>query len=288
MNRTQQLTRNWLQQSGLADDAILLEALLRRGFLAYRDGQGLWLGTGSHPQDIDVLRLVDGLRVESLPVHMDRMARVILKSPDIPVMGVAIAIVAILENHDDGHSLWTGYGIPDYLGSGGWNSYRKMAWGTKLAICPTSETRGSAARNALDLGVGLLVKAFPLARVATRVSCDGHGIKPAWISFHTDWDSLWAKAVFDVLEGTPPNSKWDWNHDLHVSPLGGFGDAEILAMLSDIQVFSRRLLHQTTIDKIGLARAKTLETFGQSPPLAESFGEEAKHQLSKEFIKARC
>ncbi len=283
MNRTQQITCDWLNQSGLIGDALLLEALLRRGFLAYSDNQGVWLGTGSHPEDIAVLRLLDGLAVEPLSGHSDRMARLSLKSPDVSVMRLANAIVALLENHDGNHSLWTGWGIPNYRGTGGWNSCRKMTWGAKLAVCPTRDMRKSEAQNALDLGVGLLIKAFPLARVATRASCDGHGGKPAWISLSTVWDLLWAKAVFDALGTDTPNSAWDWTRDLHIQPLGGWGDAEVLGMLNDIQHVARRLLHQRTIDTIGHARQRTMTEFGNLPPDSKRFSEVAMHQLTTEF-----
>ena len=283
MNRTQQITRDWLQQSGLDGDQLLLEALLRRGFLAYRDEQGVWLGTGSHPEDIVVLQRIDGLAIEAVSGHKDRMARVSMTMPETPAMRVAIGIVAIPENHWNGHSRWTGYGLQGYRGSVGWNSYRKMTWGVKMATCPTTRLLGFQSENALDLGLALLVKALPLARVATHACCDGHGVKPVWIAFATDWDSLWARSVFEVLEGPMPNSSWDWNRALHVEPKGGFGDAEVLRMLDEIQHFSRRLLHQTIIDKIGRARSKTLMAFGETPPIAESFAEEASRQLAKEF-----
>lgn len=54
-------------------------------------------------------------------------------------------------------------------------------------------------------------------------------------------------------------------------------------MLNDIQHIARRLLHQRTIDKIGRARVRTLEAFGESPPIAERFAQEARHQLADEF-----
>ena len=283
MNRTQQITRDWLQQSGLAGDQLLLEALLRRGFLAYPDEQGIWLGTGSHPEDIVVLRQIDGLAIEAVSGHKDRMASLSLTAHEIPVVRVALAIVAIPENHWDGHSRWTGYGLPGYLGNVGWNSYRRMTWGVKMALCPTTRLLGSRSENALDLGLGLLAKTLPLARVATHACCDGHGEKPVWIAFVTDWDSMWARAVFDVLKCDLFNSSWDWNRALRVEPIGGFGDAEVLGMLDDIQHFSRRLLHQTVIDKIGKARSKTLIALGESPPIAENFAEEARRQLAREF-----
>lgn len=68
-----------------------------------------------------------------------------------------------------------------------------------------------------------------------------------------------------------------------ITPLGGFGDAQVLGMLNDIQNFARQLLNQSTIDKIGRARVKTLEVFGESPPSVELFSEEARRQLAEEF-----
>jgi hypothetical protein len=70
---------------------------------------------------------------------------------------------------------------------------------------------------------------------------------------------------------------------LNIAPQNGYGNAEVLGMLNDIQLFARRLLHQSAIDKIGRARVRTLEVFGNSPPGAESFVQEARRQLAEEF-----
>ena len=138
--------------------------------------------------------------------------------------------------------------------------------------------------NALDLGVALLVKVLPLARVATNAwSCDGHGRGPATIRFRFDWDAPWGKAVFGVLAEATPKNTWKWNRDLHVAPQGEYCDTAVLGMLNDIQHFARRLLNQSTIDKIGRARARTLEVFGDSPPITERFVQEARSQLAEEF-----
>lgn len=291
MNRTQRITTAWLLHSGLAGDELLLEALLRRGFLAYRDDHSVWLGTGSHPADVAVLQLIDGLELKPSSDHKDRMARVKLESTRVSAMAIAIAIISLPENHFQGHTLWTGYGLPGFWGKMRWGIFRTMTWGAKLPTCPMKEPSQSQVNNALDIGVALLVKAFPLARVATAYSCDGHGERGAAIAFCFDWDTHWGKAVFDVLGQSTPNSTWTWDTDhareksrnLRVAPHGEFGDAEVLGMLNDIQHFARRLLQQTTIDKIGRARVRTLEVFGESPPSAESFAQEAGHQLAKEF-----
>lgn len=281
MNRTQRITSEWLLQSGLVGDELLLEGLLRRGFLAYRDDQGVWLGTGSHPEDLDVLRLVAGLNVEPVPGHTDRMARVKLQSAGVTAIDVAIRIVAIPENRG-----FIGIGdMPFNSWRNTWVAYRDMVWGNKVATCPTRLIRERPLGYiALDLGVALLVKVLPLARVATNAySCDGHGRGPAKVLFRFDWDAPWGAAVFDVLGGATPNSTWIWGTELNVAPQRGFGDAEVLGMLNDIQHFARRLLNQSIIDKIGLARVRTLEAFGNCPPIAERFAQEAQRQLAEEF-----
>ncbi|WP_305627254.1 hypothetical protein [Rhodoferax sp.] len=59
--------------------------------------------------------------------------------------------------------------------------------------------------------------------------------------------------------------------------------SSILGMLSDIQVFSRLLLHQPTVDKIGRARAKALEALGEAAPTGDDFTHEAQFQLTMSF-----
>jgi hypothetical protein len=74
----------------------------------------------------------------------------------------------------------------------------------------------------------------------------------------------------------------EWGLDF---PDGGFSDAKILGMLDDIQHVARRLLDQSTIDKIGRARAKTLAAFSKYPPGIEWFANEARRQLDTEFSR---
>lgn len=284
MNRTQTITCNWLLQSGLVRDELLLEALLRRGFLAYRDEQGVWLGTGSHPEDIDVLQFVRGLEVEPLSGHQDRMARVAFHSMIEPEMNVALRIIAIPENR----SFNGGADGPFNRWGRAWGAYSQMVWGVKIAVCPTTyRHKHRLGYYALDLGVALLIKALPLARIATHVfSCDGHGDRPAGIAFRFNWDGIWGNAVFDALAGAMKHSNWTWRPGgLNIVPIGGFGDAEILGMLNDIQSFSRQLLNQTTIKKIGRSRANTLRTFCNYKigPSDEDFAAEAARQLTIEF-----
>ena len=282
MNRTQQLTCTWLHQSGLDGEALLLEALLRRGFLAYSDGQAVWLGTGSHSEDVEILQLVVGLVVEPQTGHKNRMAHVKLQSLSLTALGVANAVVGIPENRGFIGTL----DMPADRWGRTWDTYRKMVWGNKISVCPTKLFPGhTLGYIALDIGVALLVKVLPLARCATHAySCDGHGRGPARIEFRFNWDGLWGKAVFGVLGSNTPHSVWTWAGGLRITPTG-FRDAEIIGMLNDIQAFSRRLLQQATIDKIGMARARTLDALGDIPPTADRFFEEAKYQLDKEFSR---
>ena len=139
--------------------------------------------------------------------------------------------------------------------------------------------------DAIDLCVALLVKVFPLARVATSYCCDGHGIEPAQISFQSDWDFLWGKAVFKTLFDAKLNSKWGWTSsgNLQIEPQGEYDDVAVLNMLNDIQNFARLLLNRQTINKISLARVRTLDVLGNQKPTSERFGQEAHIQLSEQF-----
>ncbi len=166
-----------------------------------------------------------------------------------------------------------------------WGDYRTMVWGSKVATCPTRLLHmRPLGYIALDVGVALLVKALPLARVATHAwSCDGHGSRPATIQFRFFWDTLWGNAIFNALKADTHSSNWKWTGGLHIAPKSEFGDDEMLAMLNDIQHFARRLLHLGTIDKIGQARQRTLTALGESPPDAKCFAQEAQSQLAEEF-----
>ncbi len=285
MNRTQRITSEWLLQSGLHGDALLLEALLRRGFLAYLDNEGVWIGTGSHSADLAVVGLIDGLSVTPVFGHRDRMACIKVVAGNRPLKEIAISIAGLPENHYDGHRSWTGVGVGPFIAPT-WSHYRRMAWGAKMAVCPTTDIHRKSVNNALDLGVALLVKSLSLARVGTWLSCDGHGSGPALVSFHFPWDSPWGKSVFDALGFQPLNSSWLWNSNgcsgVQIEPLGGFGDASINGMLDDMQIFARRLMDQRIIGKVGLARSKTLAALPYEPTVSQ-LAEEARRQLRAEL-----
>lgn len=295
LNRTQVLTLRWLQRSGLEGDDLLMEALYRRGFLAYRDAQSVWLGTGSHEADLEVLRLIDGIAVEPVSGDEHRMARVRLIEGEAAPMAVAEAIVSLPENKNRMTSAGLGSGFDRT-----WEHYRQMRWGAKRPTCPMTENDRGATRvhNALDLGIALFVKALPLARVATIISCDGHGKRAAIVEFAFDWDAAWSNAVFDALRVAHPNTAWFVkDRDLYIVPSCAadefakgfrleetdFTDAQVLGMLDDIQRVSRRLLDQDTIDRIGRARTRTLKAFRTWPPDEHRFAAEAMRQLEEEF-----
>ena len=280
MNRTQRITANWLLNSTLNGESLLFEALLRRGFLVFRDNQGIWLGYGSHPADISALRLIDGLEVQMVSGQADRLAGIRLNpNSEIEAIDVAVAIVGLGENQQ----LWTTVGAGPWV-SGTWAGYCRMTWGAKLPVCPATTKNQFKVNNALDTGIALFVKVLPLARVATALSCDGHGIEPASVALHYPWDAPWGEAVFSVLGEATPNSEWLW-HDCHVqiAPLHGFSDAEVSGMLNDIQLRARSLLNQEIIARLGKARRRTVEMFGGVAPSIESFAAESKRQLSNEF-----
>jgi hypothetical protein len=143
-----------------------------------------------------------------------------------------------------------------------------MKWGAKLPVCPASSRFQNPVPNALDTGVALLVKALPLARVATSESCDGHGKGPAWVSFHFPWDAMWLKAVMEALDVPHPNSEWVIRNDgLKVKPLFGYSDHGLRGMFNDIQAFSRRLMSQDVIDWLGRTRYALINKFPYEPDL---------------------
>lgn len=296
LNRTQALTLRWLHRSGLEGDDLLMEALYRRGFLAYRDEQGVWMGTGSHEADLEVLQLIDGITVEPVSGDEHRMARVRRIEVETAPMAVAEAIVSLPENKNRMTSAGLGSGFDRT-----WEHYRQMRWGAKRPTCPMTENDRGATRvyNALDLGIALFVKALPLARVAAIISCDGHGTRAAAVEFAFDWDAAWCSAVFGALHVAIPNTVWFVNaNGIHIVPSSvankfangstlqefEFTDSQVLGMLDDIQRVSRRLLDQDTIDRIGRARTRTLKAFRTWPPPDEHrFAAEARCQLEVEF-----
>jgi len=131
MNRTRKLTLSWLDSTGLEGDALLLEALLRRGFLAFRDADGVWLGRGSTGADIEVLNCIEGLRVVPVTESGIRCARV---RTDDSACSIAEDIVSLPEHYIEGETTyWTGTGILNLNPE--WGQYRRMVWGAQRSVC---------------------------------------------------------------------------------------------------------------------------------------------------------
>jgi hypothetical protein len=223
-----------LEISATEGNKILIEALLRRGFLAVQDGVRIYLAEGSHWADTAILnKAVEGLTCTQVsksgkalvtidPRHQTRLRDIAFAIVDIP-------------DHPGG---MTTANLATYV-KPTWKEYKEMVWGAKLAVVPPYMW-GNFGAGTLDTGIALLVKALPLARVGTRLSCDGHCIRPASVDFFFDWDVVWLLAVFNLLRFSPRASAWSWT-----VPLGRWGigrleikslrEGDVIGMLSDIQ-----------------------------------------------------
>lgn len=273
-----------LVSSPLIDDELLLEALLLRGFLALRDKVGVWLGTGSHVDDLIVLKWVHGLSI--LPVRGDSERLAIIRfntsNRDKQLSSVA-GILSIPTNT----TFMSERAYPYQLRVGTWDHYRATVWGTKLSVCPSTFLRDRwLGYDALDAGIALLVKVWPLARVSTAShSCDGHGRRSAVVGLNTSWDCRWALEVFKALAVNTPHSVWFEHRDCSIRSINNqYDDESVLGLMDDIQRFARRLLDITVIEKIGCARSATLAKFGSNEPNIEDFAVEAVNQLSKKLF----
>ena len=268
--------------SGLSDDELLLEALLLRGFLAYRDEVGVWLATGSHPDDLIVLKWVHGLSIRS---EMSDTARLAIVRFNTSNRNKQLSSVAGILSIPQNTSFMGELAYPYQLKVSTWAQYSATVWGTKLSVSPSTFLRGRPlGYDALDAGIALLVKAWPLARVSTAFgSCDGHGRSAPSICLGTKWDRRWAKAVFESLAVPTPHSVWfELGHSNRIRSMNNqYDDASLLALMDDIQRFARRLLDMNVIEKIGCARAMTLTKLGPKEPDIDDFAVEAARQLAR-------
>ncbi len=267
-----------LMLSKLANDDLLYEALLRRGFLVFRDAEGVWLGTGSHTDDLLIPERLYCLTVTRVSNSEDRLAHIAFRCRRYEQLKAVDQILSIPQNY--GMMGDRAY-LPYYKGHT-WLSYRNTIWGTKLSVCPSTHLgHQPLGYDALDTGIALLVKAWPLARVSTGLwSCDGHGQHYCHLGFLTEWDDVWAKSVFTAIAMKTPGSRWFGpNHKVETID-GKDDDDAILAFMDDIQCFARKLMLSSNIDKIGRARSATLEVFGSKTPKIEDFAAVAKEQLA--------
>lgn len=225
-------------------DELVHEALLRRGFIVTRGDGCSHLAPGFHPSDLELLS-----RILLAEPHA-RGPR--LRAPAGNARRCATQIMSIPE-HRHG---WIALRVHR-----SWARYRAMRWGHHVSVGPDRNVHGG-----LDIGVALLVKALPLARVMTVSSCDGHGRGdgPAHVMFASCWDGAWFRAVFDAIGGDFEGCDWRSDHEsLEIRPADHRDTAN---MLDGIHAFALRLLDRELIDRIGAARARLLRALGDEPP----------------------
>ena len=258
-----------LRDGGLHGNGLLLEALLRRGFLVLGEDGALWVPRGPHSADLLRLRpWFDQERVSD----SRRQARLRLRRRD--VWDVVTAVVSIPQ-HQPG--TWMRVNWPD---GSLWRDYQRSNHSHVVSVGPTRYHGG------LDIGVGLLVKALPLIRVRAVQSCDGHGVRPAGISFWSAFDATWCGAVLDTLDVPMPCTTTTWHigdgrAQVCFAPDGGFDDAPVLGLLQDLQRLGRRLIDSELASVVGAARRRTLRRFDREPAIAR-FADAAVSELRQD------
>ncbi len=233
-----------LMDSARDGDELVHEALLWRGFLVTRGDGCSHLAPGFHRSDLELLSRI----LEAEP-HAQGPR---LRAPAGSARRCAEQIMSIPE-HRHG---WIALRVHR-----SWARYRAMRWGHRVSVGPERHVHGG-----LDIGVALLVKALPLARVMTVSSCDGHGRadRPAYVMFASCWDAAWFRAVFDAIGGDFEHCDWRLDREgLEIRPADHRGTAE---MLDGIHAFALRLLNHELVDRIGAARAQLLRTLEGGPP----------------------
>lgn len=280
MTRVQEVIIQALSRGHIHDDELLLQALLWRGFLAFRDETGVWLGTGSHKDDVRLLQGFWSVEVYQPPIGEAKVGRLCGVLPRPGVENVGCLVLEIVGFPGALQNGFTSTGVTPFL-RGNWRTYREMKWGARL---PVSSRSGGI----LDTGIALLVKALPLARIATSYSCDGHGEGPAQVKFFFRWDAYWWRSVSARLGGQPAASIWKVTRQesgpgaLEIEPSSLQSDEDLYAFLQDIQTFARSLLHSERIRCLGDARARVLGVFanvGDHGPSGDDFSAVAEHVL---------
>ena len=238
------LVMDRLMASARDGGELVHEALLWRGFLVTRGDGSSHLAPGFHRSDLEVLSRIlvaephaQGPRLRAPAGNGQRCAEQIMSIPEHRHGWIALRV----------HRSWA--------------RYRAMRWGHRVSVGPERSVHGG-----LDIGVALLVKALPLARVMTVSSCDGHGRGdgPAYLMFASCWDAAWFRAVFDAIGGDFEHCQWRSDRErLEIRPAEHRGTAE---MLDGIHSFALRLLDRDLVDRIGAARARLLRALGYEPP----------------------
>lgn len=232
-----------LMGSARDGDELVHEALLWRGFLVTRGDGCSHLAPGFHRADLEILSRI--LVAEPHPQGPR------LWAPAGNARRCAAQIISIPEHR---------HGFIALRVHRSWARYKAMRWGHRVSVGPERSVHGG-----LDIGVALLVKALPLARVMTVSSCDGHGCAgtPAYVIFASRWDAAWFRAVFCAIGATFEGCDWSSDHEgLRIWPADHGGTAE---MLDGIHAFALRLLDRELVDRIGTARARLLDALGDEP-----------------------
>jgi hypothetical protein len=278
-------------------DELVKEALLTRGFLATLDHRGLILAEGSHENDARVLEDIEQLAIMpigatsfsvSVSVRDPERARTAAPNPQLKFFehtipkpnhssttGDAYAIAKRIVGIADNRGMTT-VGVGTFTRDT-WGSYRRMRYGARIAV------RGKSS-GSLDLGIALLVKALPLARVGTHMSCDGHGRVPARIWFWTRWDAFWFEAILGRFP-PEPGARWsiidEGSHPvLSIAPDGDIAnDQALAAMLGSIRSFARAFLDTERTKLLGARRQSVLNKFGEREPSEDEWRTACKNAL---------
>lgn len=242
-------------------EALLLDALLWRGFLAFVDGAGeVRLAPGSHREDLDALAPLATVTPDP------RGARISLRGGDAREQARRIATLATERT-----SRWTG--LP--MLTKRWATYRAQAWGHQVPVCGDPP---------LDVGIALVVKALPLLRCFSILSCDGHGERDPIVTLRTGWDALWGEAVMAHLPVRPRLTRWRWSTGSDdEGRLRILARADARATFLDLQRVARAWLDHDVVARVGRGRRAALAALGEAEPTPEAFRAAAFAALADAF-----
>jgi hypothetical protein len=208
---------------GVSDPGERVKTILCwRGFLARRDGAGVFLCTGSMDCDVKMLQQF-GFDVRRIEGHPDNWVEIL--APD----AVADETLFQLFNRPPRHRLPGPFGF-DITFRQDWNTFKKRKFGAKIPV------------EILDLGIALLVKVLPLLGLHVIDACDGHLAYPPHIRLLSTHHLNWARLLLPsfapqgkgferqwVFQSAPWNSpRWDFPEETGVWLLGTTGCGESL------------------------------------------------------------
>jgi hypothetical protein len=193
--------------------------LLWRGFLVRREGNSLFLCTGSAEADAQFLQS-QGIGVQRITTHEKNYSE-ILNPNAIPDALLYQVFSCPAEGSVLGGPFRHG-GIVNQT----WGAFVRCRFGVEVPVC------------VLDSGIALLVKVLPLLGLHTEESCDGHLVNPPWIRFMSEHHLNWARLVLKPLFSSPEDEfvlgwefltepwtapRWDLQHDTGLWLLGAGG-----------------------------------------------------------------